>query len=107
MRRTRHKVTFLDAADIEVVALAQLGFNNEAIQRHADLTDSQIQYRITKAKKAEGYAKGTGYRSTWRDGTSEVARNIASGVVPGLRRTIRQTLPKHFLHPPVQGANDK
>src|SRR5262252_4912459 len=98
--KTRHTVNFLDPADVEAVALAQLGFNNEAIQRHANLTDSQIQYRLTKAKNAEGYAKGTGYRSTWRDGTSEVARSIANHYIPGLRKEVRRTLPTHFMHPP-------
>lgn len=107
MKRTRHKITFLDAEDIEAVALAQLGMSNEVIQERSSLSAGQIQYRLTKAKRAEGLPRGQGYRSQWRNGTSSIARDVMQGLLPGLRRDVKTALPKHFVKPPAEGANGR
>lgn len=101
----RHKITFEDAGDIEAVALGQLGFGNLAIAEATGLSSGQIQYRLTKAKNLEELPKGKGFRSTWRDGTSEIARTVAQTYAPGLRRVIKKTLPKLIEHPTPETVN--
>lgn len=101
----RHRITFQDLPDIETIALGQLGFSNAAISEATGLTSGQIQYRLTKAKKLAELPKGKGYRSTWRDGTSEIARTIAHAYAPGLRREIRRTLPTKIEHPTPEIVN--
>src|SRR5215813_14837674 len=102
IKLARHKITFEDSDDIEAVALAQLGFSNKYIMENTKLTEHQINYRLTKGKIAEGYKKGIGYRSMWRNGTSRVAQEISDSVLPGLRRSVGRELPKYFTHPTPQ-----
>jgi hypothetical protein len=54
---------------------------------------------LTKAKTLEGLPKGHGYRSQWRDGTSDLAREVMTRMVPQLRREVRASLPKLLQHP--------
>jgi hypothetical protein len=71
------RVTFtLSSADLETVVLAKLGLGTAAIGRDTGLTPCQIRYRLTKAKLVDGLPAGKGYISTYRDGTSWVARQV-------------------------------
>jgi hypothetical protein len=99
IRLARHKITFEDAEDIEAIALAQMGFSNKFIKQSVSLSECQINYRLTKGKKAEGYEKGVGYRSMWRNGTSRLAQDMITTTLPGIRRKVGRDLPKHFVHP--------
>lgn len=99
MKTNRHKITFEDTKDIEVIVLAQLGRSTESIREATGLSESQIQYRLHKAKTAEGYHKGHTYRSEWKSGTGEMAQAVANVFLPKGRVRVSRTLPPLFEHP--------
>lgn len=98
----RHKITFEDAQDIEVVALAQLGFSTKFIMSCTPLSEHQISYRLNKGKVAQGYEKGHTYRSEWRNGTGKVAQSMMATLLPGLRKNVSKDLPKFFVKPTAE-----
>lgn len=74
-------------AEIEAVALAKMGTGNGRIQKDCPgLTQCQINYRVKKNKDLEGLPKGQGYRTQWRDGTSEIYQQARRQFLPGLMR---------------------
>ena len=95
----RHRIDFEDAADLEAVVLAKLGFGNACIQQHAALSDGQIQYRLNKAKHLEGLPHGEGYRRQWREGKSPLARDVMEFMVPSVRKEMGKVLPALITHP--------
>jgi len=101
----RKLVTFESEADIEAVALAQLGLTNKVIEEATGLSNHQINYRLFKAKSAEGYDIGHTYRSEWRNGTGEAVRSVMSSLVPVLKKDVKATLPKLFKHPTPETVN--
>lgn len=98
----RQTVTFELDEQIEAVALAQLGFSNAYIASKTGLGKGQIQYLLTKAKTAERYKSGVTYRSTYKDGTSAVARAVIKGWALTLKSNARQRLPKLFERPTAE-----
>src|SRR5262245_66141899 len=83
-RQTNHqRITFESPQDIEVIAMAQLGFSTKAIMQQVNLTPGQITYRLTKGKLAEGYQPHHTYRSEWRNGTSPAAQSVLNRMLPG------------------------
>jgi len=97
--KTRHKIKFSDPTvlEVEAVVLARLGQSTDAIQRETGLTPCQIQYRLTKAKTAEGYKRGVSYRTKWRDGTSPEVKLVRNILLPGMRKEVCQTLAPVFV----------
>lgn len=85
--KNRHKITFVDDIDVEVAVRGQLGQYTRAIARETGLTESQVQYRLTKA---------TVKRSEYRDGTSWAAQLAMKQVKGTLATQIRRTLPQKF-----------
>ena len=78
------------------VALAQLGMSSAFITEETGLSEGQIVYALTKAKRAEGYKSGHTYRTEWKNGTSSAARQMVSSVGTQLAEDARKRLPKLF-----------
>lgn len=94
--KPRLRVTFTEPSDIEVVVRGMLGQGTAAIMAATGLSASQVQYRLTKAKLADGLPSGHGYRRQWRDGTSPLSRQILGAMAPRLRVETRDRLPKRI-----------
>lgn len=90
----RRPITFLKSKDIEVVVLAQLGAANNYIAQRTGLSPGQVQYRLTKAKNAEGYAPYTSYRTEWRNGASAIYRDVARTFLRPMKAEVKDTLPQ-------------
>lgn len=98
-RLVRHKVTFEGYADSLALAYAKLGQSNQSIHRKLgdQLTDSQITYRLSKAKRAEENDRG--YRVDWRNGTSPLVQQVIRDLVSVLQADIKSSLPQKIVHP--------
>jgi hypothetical protein len=106
-RLARPKVNFENQDDLEVVVLAKLGMSNAYIAEQTNLNDGQISYRLTKAKKLQGYHKGHTYRSEWRNGTGDLVRAVLTSVVPSIREEAKAVLPGMIHHPTPEVSNSK
>jgi hypothetical protein len=104
---SRPLVSFELDADIEVVALAQLGMSNRMIEAETGFTSNQIMYRLSKAKKGEGYQPGHTYRSEWKNGTSFAARQTINSLGAILKEDARKRLPKLFERPTARVKETK
>jgi len=93
----RHLVTFEGHADSMALALAKLGQSNTSIRRSVALSNSQITYRLSKAKKIEENERG--YRVDFRNGTSPLVRQLIRDMASVLQADIRRDLPKAIAHP--------
>lgn len=98
------KVTFRTPGDAMVVVLAQLGFSTHLIRVRTGLTESQITYRLHKAKGLE--KNKYGYRVAWRNGTSKVAQTILSEYEMVMQKDIQRRLPVLIEHTPAQTVKD-
>jgi hypothetical protein len=101
MKTQRHRITYTDDDELEAVTLAQFGQSTEHIQRETGLTQCQIGYRLTKAKKGEGLPAGQGYRTQWRNGTSPLYKQIARQFKSTQKRRNRKVLPPKFVKQPA------
>lgn len=102
----RTPVKFVDYhanwTDYLCYALAALGRTNKAIAKVVNLTESQVQYRITKVEKERGKATAT-MRAQYRNGKGPIAEAVASVLTQHtspVRREITQTLEKRNLYAP-------
>ena len=96
--KTQHMlVNFELESDQRCVALAQLGMSSAFISEETGLSGSQIYYRLTKAKKAEGYEAGHTYRSEWKNGSSFAARTVINSLGQQLKADAERRLPKLFV----------
>lgn len=98
--KTRHRITYELETDIVTVALASMGRSTKQIQRATGLSASQITYRLAKAKRGEGMSEG--YRTAWRNGTSETARLIEETFLGSVKDHVADVLPPLFKRPPAQ-----
>jgi hypothetical protein len=65
---SKHSITFAPSSDeIEVVVRGELGHYTRAIARATGLSESQVQYRLTKAGVL---------RRTYREGGSQISRSV-------------------------------
>lgn len=93
----RNLITFQSGDDNECVALAKMGLSNRAIKGRTSLSDCQISYRLTKAKKAE--ENEDGYRVDFRNGTSPFAMQMINDLVGVLREEVRRNITPRLTHP--------
>jgi len=98
---SRHQITFTKDVDVEAVALAQLGFTGKYIEAHCNLSSGKTQYRISKAQRADGLPKGTGYRTQFRNGQSETSKTVMDIMMPQVKKLIKTSLPPHFTTKPI------
>ena len=94
--RSKNKVrsTVLQDLDtIEAVCLAKIGKGNQLLRTryNINLSDGQLTYRLTRAKKIAGLDKGDGFRKQWREGRSDV-EEIVAAVMPELRKEYRREI---------------
>jgi hypothetical protein len=104
MKTQRHRITFESTLESTVVSLGMLGRSTEQICLVTGLTPCQVAYRLTKAKNAMGLPSGVGFRSSWRDGSSSVAKQVQSLVFSKLQKKVQRELPPKFV---VVSAWDK
>ena len=97
-------VNFELDADLQCVVLAQMGMSSAYIAEETGLSHNQITYRLTKAKKAEGYKAGHTYRSEWKSGSSFAARTVINSLGPQLKEDAEKRLPKLFEKPTARIA---
>jgi hypothetical protein len=93
----RHRITFEDEIDSDIVAIAKCRGGNAFIKKEHGLTDCQITYRLAKAQKLEG-RKG-GYRNGWSNGTSPEFQRVLGDYRGVFRAEIQRKLPKLITHP--------
>lgn len=89
------RITFTDTADVECIVLAQFGMSSRLIHDETGLTPAMISYRLHKVKEGE-LPKGVGFRTAWREGTSETARYVLRRMTPRVRSQRQRTLPIRF-----------
>lgn len=94
--RSSRRITFTLATDIDCIVLAEFGLSNKAIANSTGYSDSQIAYRLHKAKVADGKPKGRGYRTDYRDGYSTAASEVLEHFGPKHRKWAATRLPPHF-----------
>jgi hypothetical protein len=107
MKNTKRTVLFQDHESVEAVVLAQLGRSNKSIALSCPSLVShgrknphnKINYRLTIAKNLYGLPPGEGFRYQWRNGTSELAQQVAREIVPMLRRQLVKSLPRMIARP--------
>jgi hypothetical protein len=93
--KTRHTITFApQSIEIEVVVRGELGHYTRAISRATGLTESQVQYRLTKANVK---------RSDYRDGTSWIAKNAFKGMHDAVSEAASKDLYHRFVQEPKNG----
>lgn len=88
--------------DFQTFLLAALGFKTKTIARRLDLTEGQVQYRITKAEKKRRKGDMT-QRTAYRDGTSDIANtviNMFSGGGNAVHKEAVLILDKRGLYAP-------
>lgn len=89
----RHTV-LQDPETIEAVCLAELGKGNDLLRTEyaINLSNGQLQYRLTKAKTLAGFKQGDGFRKAWREGRSQY-EEVIGAMLPELRKDYA----KHIL----------
>ena len=85
--KSRHKITFMDDVDLEVLVRGALGQSTRAIQEHTKLTACQICYRLKK---------GEIKRSDYRNGTSRFAQSAYDACAHGIHDKLKRELPRRF-----------
>ena len=103
MKSGTTSITFADENDSKAVALAMLGQSNKSIlQRTRGLSDGKITYRLSKHQRVEG-GKG-GYRVGWRNGKSELVKQIISEMASVIQLDIKRNTPGKIAHQPAKMA---
>lgn len=86
-----HTIVFTDPTEKLVAVRAMQGRSTKAIAQELKITESEAQYRVTKAQKA----MGTYFRADYRNGTGSVVRKMMRATESiGLRVVERQIAPK-------------
>ena len=101
-KRQSRVISFQSGDDNETLALAMLGLSNRAIKRAVNnrLSDSQISYRLTKAKNVEG--NKFGYRVDYRNGTSQAAIQIINDIAGIMREEVRRNITPRIVRPEAE-----
>lgn len=97
MRRTRHKVTFAYGPDKWALLWGQIGLGNRGIMRETGLRDSQITFRLHKAKK--GLKRKKGFRVAWRDGDHPLMARFMAEFSSVMIEEIDRKLTPLYAHP--------
>jgi hypothetical protein len=102
MRKQRHRITYryLNATEVEVVALALKGKSYRLIHASTGLRHHQISYRLAKAKRQWGLARGVGFARAYAD--TPLEQNILNQ----RKREVVDRLGNKFVHP-VHFASEK
>jgi hypothetical protein len=98
------KWIFQDQAQAELIANAMLGQSNWAIRQALEFTDHEINYALHKAKVL--YKLPHSLRQGWRDGDSDVARQVKSDLIAVIAQDVQSQLPKLIVHPTPQTTTE-
>ncbi len=90
-------VTFQGVSDATALAYAKLGASTRMIRQVTGLSESQVIYRLSKAKRVEGHQHG--YRVAWRNGESAEFKQVADDMMKVMVRDIQRSLPQQIIHP--------
>lgn len=85
-------VVYTDLTDAMVLVRALAGRTTKAIAREFKLTESEAQYRITKAQKDAG----TYFRADYRNGTSTIAQEMLHATEAIGLSHVRKTIVPRF-----------
>jgi len=86
-----HTIVFTDPTEKLVAVRAMQGRSTKAIAHELKITESEAQYRVTKAQRA----LGTYFRADYRNGTGNVVKKMMRATENiGLRVVERQIAPK-------------
>jgi len=86
-----HTIVFTDPTEKLVAVRAMQKRSTKAIAHELKITESEAQYRVTKAQKA----MGTYFRSDYRNGTGNVVKKMMRATENiGLRVVEQQIAPK-------------
>ena len=82
-KKSRHQITFLDADDLFVAFLGEIGWHTSAIAERTQMTECQVNYRLHKAGiKRKDYRNG-------ESPTSElVVKSCSTAIVPRLKKEL-------------------
>jgi len=83
----RHQITFVGGVDLEVAFLGACGLHTRAIARMTKLSESMVQYRLSKAGIS---------RRLYRDGKNEIAKRTISVMRPLLTPDMRDHISPQF-----------
>lgn len=84
-----HRVDFLNKIDdFQVALMGQFGFSNKAIQKKVNYSNSQITYRLRKAKIR---------RFEYRNGENELSQLIIAGTARTAAKQLRQEASRKLL----------
>jgi hypothetical protein len=106
MKKRGSKV-LLDRETVDAVCIAEMGQNNNVIRSQtgicsrtgAPLSDGQIQYRLTQAKKIAGFRQGDGFRKAWREGRSQFSQLARRAVMQDLRENYQTQIAAQVAKP--------
>lgn len=97
MKKITNIITFADPDDAKAVALAMLGQSNKSILRRTrGLTDGKVTYRLSKHQRIED--KHGGYRVGWRNGESDLVKQVLSDIAGVVQQEIQRSTPGRIEH---------
>ena len=90
-------ITFESGDDNRALVLAKLGMSNACIKANTKLSDGQITYRLSKARRVE--ENELGYRVAYRNGVSPLAFKIIHDLSAVAAADIRRNVVPKITHP--------
>lgn len=97
MKRKTSIITFEAPTDLSAVLHARVGIGNREIARLTGLSDGQITYRLTKAKRVSGNAQG--FRVSWRNGNDPLLGRIMRDYAHIMAREVERKITARIVHP--------
>ena len=78
-----HKITFAEDTDLEVAFLGSCGFHTKAIARRTKMSESMVQYRLSKAKIK---------RKDYRDCNTQMSKVVIETMRPKIAPDLQEDL---------------
>lgn len=104
-RLARDSITFEGMTDQNAVILAQVGIGNKEIRRQTGFTDSQVTYRLSKAKRLLEHKHG--FRVDWRNGNHPLLERILKDYAAIMVKEIEHDLVPKIIVPTPKVAKVK
>lgn len=95
--KSKHKITFEAPQDQKPILMGQFGIGNREIMRQSGLSDAQVTYRLSKAKKYLG--RDHGFRTDWRNGNHPLLSRIMSDYGQILIKELERKVVPVLEHP--------
>lgn len=89
----RHKIVYTDISDILVASRAIQGRSTRAVATELGISESQAQYRISKAQRRLGVK----FRADYRNGTGAVAKRMLKATEQIAMKFVRNEVAPKFI----------